>query len=156
MDFLMNKLGKILSVVSMLFLVATQAQAADKKAEVTDLMDKAIVHFNKVGAEQAFKDFSDPNGGFIVGEIYVVAMDMEGKFVHHSINPKLNGKDGYGLKDADGKNITKDSIDGLKSAESLWITYKWSNPATKKIGQKESLIKKANKDVYFMVGYYVN
>lgn len=150
----MTKLVKIVGILSMLFLVVTQAQAADRKAEVAALMDKAIAHFNQVGAEQSYKDFSDPNGGYRDGEIYVVAMNMEGKFIHHSANPKLNGKDGYRIKDADGKDLTKDMIEGLKSADSLWIRYKWSNPATKKIGQKESYVKKVNKDLYFMIGYY--
>ncbi len=45
-------------------------------------MDKAIAHFNKVGAEQAYKDFSDPKGGFIQGEIYVVVQDMQAKMIH--------------------------------------------------------------------------
>jgi hypothetical protein len=152
----MNKLGKILGIVSMLFLFVTQAQAADKKADVTALMDKAIPHFNKVGADQAYKDFSDPKGGFIQGEIYIVVQDMAGKIVFHSTNPKLIGKDSLALKDADGKEFNKEMIEGLKSADSLWIKYKWSNPETKKIAQKESFVKKVNKDLYFIIGYYVD
>lgn len=152
----MTKLAKIIGIFSMLFLVVTQANAADKKADVTALMDKAIAHFNKVGADQAYKDFSDPNGGFIQGEIYIVIQDMTAKIVFHATNPKLIGKDAMGLKDADGKAFNKDMIDGLKTADSLWIKYKWSNPATKKIGQKESFVKKVNGDLYFIVGYYLD
>lgn len=150
----MSKFGKILGIISVLFLVVTQASAADQKADVTALMDKAIAHFNKVGADQAYKDFSAPSGGFILGGIYVVVQDMKGNMVHHATNPKLNGKNLMGLKDADGKEFNKDMIEGLKKADSLWIKYKWSNPETKKIGQKNSYVHKVTNDLYFIVGYY--
>ena len=99
----MNKIGKLFGIASMLFLVFTQAEAADKKADAVALMDKAIAHFTKVGAEQAYKDFSDPKGGFMQGEIYVVVQDMKAKMIHHSANAKLIGKDMLAAKDADGR-----------------------------------------------------
>lgn len=152
----MTKLAKIIGVVSMLFLVVGQAQAADKKADVTALMDKAIAHFNKVGADQAYKDFSDPNGGFIQGEIYIVVQNMKADMVFHATNAKLIGKNMMKLKDADGKEFNKEMVEQLKSADSIWIKYKWSNPATKKIGQKESLVKKVTPDLFFIIGYYLD
>ncbi|MBE0532438.1 MAG: cache domain-containing protein [Rhodospirillales bacterium] len=152
----MNKLGKLFGIASMLFLVFTQAEAADKKADAVALMDKAIAHFTKVGADQAYKDFSDPKSGFIQGEIYVVVQDMPGNMVHHATNPKLNGKNILGLKDADGREFNKDMVAILQKANDGWVKYKWSNPETKKIGQKESYIKKVNNDLYFIVGYYTD
>lgn len=150
----MNRLGKLLGIVAVLFLVVTQAQAADKKAEVMALMDKAIAHFDKVGPDQAYKDFADPKGPYREGEIYIVVQDMQGKIVFHATNPRLIGINSLALKDADGREFNKEMIDGLKKADSLWIKYKWSNPATKKIAQKISFVKKATKDLYFIIGYY--
>lgn len=152
----MNKIGKLFGIASMLFLVFTQAEAADKKADAVALMDKAIAHFTKVGADQAYKDFSDPKGGFIQGEIYIVVQDMQANMIHHSTNAKLIGKPMLAAKDADGREFNKDMLAILEKANDGWVKYKWSNPETKKIGQKESYIKKVNKDLYFIVGYYTD
>ena len=150
----MNKIGKLFGIASMLFLVFAQAQAADKKADAVALMDKAIAHFNKVGEEQAFKDLSDPNGGFIQGDMYVIVMDNSGNTVYHAVNPKLINKSVLGLRDADGKEFGKEMFEGLKKADSVWVDYKWSNLATKKIAQKHSFVKRVNKDRIFNIGYF--
>ena len=150
----MKTLAKIIGVLSVLLIVGSQAQAADMKAQAMALMEKAIAHFNAVGAEQAYKDFSDPKAGFQDGSIYVVVQDMKGNMVHHSTNQKLNGRNVMKLKDADGKMFNVESLDVIKKSGEGWVKYKWSNPETKKIGQKNSFVKKVTDDIYFIVGYY--
>lgn len=115
---------------------------------------KAIAHFNKVGEEQAYKDLSDPTGSFIQGDMYVIVMDNSGNTVHHAVNPKLINKSVLGLRDADGKEFGKEIFEGLKKADSVWVDYKWSNLATKKIAQKHSFVKRVNKDRIFNIGYF--
>jgi cytochrome c len=150
----MKKLARILGILSMALVVVTQANAADRKADVTALMEKAIAHFNQVGAEQAYKDFSNKDGGFIVDDMYVVVQDLKGTMVHHSTLSKLNGRNVMKLKDADGKVFNKDMLDALAGSDNTWVRYKWSNPKTKKIGQKNSYVHKVGSDLIFIIGYY--
>ncbi len=149
----MKAFAKLLGIVAVAFVMATQAQA-DPKADVTALMDKAIAHFNSVGAEQAYKDFSDANGEFRDGAYYVVVQDMKGNMVHHATLTKLNGKNVLKLKDADGQLFNQVMLENLKGSDSTWIKYKWSNPKTKKIAQKNSYIHKVGSDLIFIIGYY--
>ena len=150
----MKFFAKFLGVLALALAVTGQAQAADQKAEVTALMDKAVAHFKQVGPEQAFKDFSSADGGFIVGDVYVVVQDLKGNMIHHATNPKLNGKNLLKLKDADGQLFNQVMLDNLKGKDEAWVRYKWSNPKTKKIGQKNSLVRKVTDDRIFIIGYY--
>lgn len=150
----MKTLAKLIGILSVLLLIGGQADAADQKAQAIALMDKAIAHFKEVGAEQAFKDFSDPKGGYQDGSIYVVVQDMDGNMVHHSTNAKLNGRNVTNLKDADGKLFNVESVETVKKSGEGWVQYKWTNPETKKIGQKNSYLKKVSDTLYFIVGYY--
>ena len=145
----------ILKVVAacLVMFVATQAPAADKAAEAQTLVNEAIAHFEKVGADKAFKDFSDPASGFIRGDLYLVVQDFNGKMIWHATNPKFNGKDLSNLKDSDGVYINKETARVAKESGEGWIEYKWVNPTTKKIAKKRGFVK-AVKDLIFVVGYY--
>lgn len=150
----MKTLAKLIGILCVVAFFGAQAEAADMKAQAVALMDKAITHFKAVGAEQAYKDFSDPKGGFQDGSIYVVVQDLEGNMVHHSTNAKLNGRNVTNLKDADGKLFNVEAVDIIKKSGEGWVQYKWTNPETKKIGQKNSYLKKVADNLYFIVGYY--
>jgi len=119
-------------------------------------MDKAIAHFNKVGAEQAYKDFSDPKGGFIQGEIYVVVQDMQAKIIHtlHQCEADRQGHAGARMRTA--RNSTRTRSRSFRRRTTAGSSTSGPNPETKKIGQKESYIKKVNNDLYFIVGYYTD
>ena len=128
--------------------------SADEKADVKTLVDNAVAHIQKVGNEQAYKDFADSNGAYRPGGMYlVVQMASDGKMVAHAANPKLNGMAQYNMKDTDGKYFVREMIEALKSKEDGWIDYKWVNPANKKISQKHSYFKKIG-EVVVLAGYY--
>jgi cytochrome c len=148
---------RLLSSLAAAALIAFAAQpaAADPKSDTVALLNEAITHFQKVGADQAFKDFADPKAGFIRGALYVVviadAPDM--KMVAHATNPKLNGMPQADMKDATGKQFNKEMYDKVKANGEAWIDYKWANPETKKIGMKHSLYKKVG-SYLIGSGYY--
>src|SRR5215470_6377560 len=52
------------------------AQATRPVAQA--LAERAAQHLAKVGPAQAFKDFQDPAGGFLDGDLYVFVFDFEG------------------------------------------------------------------------------
>ncbi len=134
---------------------AAQPASADPKSDTVALLNDAIAHFQKVGAEQAFKDYADPKAGFIRGALYIVviadAPDM--KMVAHATNPKLNGMPQADMKDATGKQFNKEMHEKVKAGGEAWIDYRWANPETKKIAMKHSLYKKVG-DYLIGTGYY--
>ena len=54
---------------------AAHAAVSNKDAAVA-LVQKAVAHAKKNGVDAACKDFADPAGTFIQGELYVFVQDM--------------------------------------------------------------------------------
>lgn len=136
------------------FLFSGSAFAEDKKAKVVGMIDAAVAHFEKVGKEQAFKDFAVKGGDFYQGEFYIAAYSMKDNTNEfHAVNPKLVGKNLMKLKDTDGKLILKEMYDVANASGSGWVDYKWPHPETKKIAQKHTYLKVVG-DVFLMIGFY--
>jgi len=136
------------------FLFANAVNAESKKETVVSMMESSISHFNKVGAEQAYKDFAVKGSEFNKGAIYVFVSSLKGDgVVFHGANPKLVGKKLGKLKDTDGKLFVKEFRDIANGPGKGWVDYKWPHPATKKITPKHTLINKVG-DYYFAIGYF--
>jgi cytochrome c len=132
---------------------AAHAQTATKE-EALALLQKAVVHVKKNGVDTACKDFADPKGGFINGELYVFVEDMEAKMICNAGNSKLNGKDLSQLKDADGKQFSKALADLAKTKGSGSVDYRWVNPVSKAIEAKTSFVERVNDTTFLGVGIY--
>lgn len=130
-----------------------QAQNASKDDAVA-LTRKAVAHLKKDGVEAACKDFADPQGGFMQGELYVFVQDMQSKMVCHAANKRINGKDLSELKDADGKLFSKAMTELVKARGAGWVDYRWINPNTKAIESKTSYVERVNDTLWLGVGIY--
>ncbi|MBL4908037.1 MAG: cache domain-containing protein [Sneathiella sp.] len=134
--------------------VAGVANAADKKETVSQMMQAAISHYNKVGQEQAFKDFAVKDSEYNHGEYYIFVTDLKNsKLVFHGANERLVGKNLTKLKDTDGKSFVIAMREVANGPGEGWVDYKWPHPVTKKIAQKNSYVKTSG-DVYFVIGYF--
>jgi len=134
-------------------IMVAPAIAQDKEARALEIATAAAAHYGAVGETQAFKDFSDSSKGFIDGEIYVVVVDMNHVIKHHAANPKLSGRDASKLKDPTGKLFVQEMVSLNKAGKSDWVDFRWTNPATKKIGNKRTYALGAH-GLSFQVGYY--
>lgn len=146
----------LISLATALLVIAIpgHTQTASKEAAVA-LVEKAVAHVKKTGVEVACKDFANPTGEFIQGELYVFVQDMQAKMVCHATNPKrLNGKDLSELKDADGKKFAKAMTDLAKTKGSGWVDYQWVNPVTSAIEPKSSYVQRVNDTLWLGVGIY--
>lgn len=114
------------------------AEERGTAAEASAMLDRAAVHFQKVGAQQAYKDFSTKGNEWQDRDLYVFCFDKAGVTLAHGANEKLIGKNLTELKDADGKQFISELVaTGLKGQG--WVDYRWANPMTKKIEPKSSL-----------------
>lgn len=129
--------------------LAYGATADDAKA----LSEKAAAHIKQVGDEQAFKDFTNKNGGFVKGELYVFCYAPDGTNLAHGANPAFVGKNLIGVKDPDGVQVNAEIIKMGMEKGSGWVNFKWPNPVSKKIEHKSAYVIKTNNEVCG-VGYY--
>jgi cytochrome c len=121
--------------------------------EAQALVEKAVAHVKKVGEEQAFKDFTSKEGGFIEGELYVFCYSPDVTLVAIGGNPSMVGKNLRNLKDPDGKEASYELVQMGLEHGSGWVDYKWPNPVTKKIQTKSAYVLKVN-DKVCGTGYY--
>lgn len=140
----MNRLS---STVLGLVIAATSAfaWAQDTKAtrdEAIALVNAAAAHVQKVGPDQAYKDFNDKaNAAWHKKDLYVFVNRFDGMTLAHGGNEKLIGKDMSGLKDQDGKAFVQDMIATAKKSGNGWIEYSWVHPETKKLAAKAAYVR---------------
>lgn len=146
---------KVLAGLVILLMVATFAYAQDRgtAAEAKALLDKAVAFYKANGQAKAFAAFNDSKGQFVNKDLYIFALDMNGKILAHGANAALIGKDMMGAKDADGKLFMKEMVETAKTKGKGSIDYKWESPKTKKVEQKSSYVEKMG-DVVLGCGYY--
>jgi signal transduction histidine kinase len=103
---------KLIAGIVILFMVVGIAYAQDRgtAAEAKALLDKAVAFYKANGQEKAFAAFNDSKGQFVSKDLYIFALDMNGKILSHGANAGLIGKDMMAAKDADGKLFMKDMV----------------------------------------------
>jgi cytochrome c len=127
-----------------------RASAEEAKA----MLDKAVAFLKKSGNKIAYKAFNDPQGGYVINDEYVFAIDLDnGKYRASGASPSLTGVDVRAVSDAAGKPLFKDMIALAKLKNSGTVDYVWRNPATNAVEPKHSLIQRVG-NVLLGVGYY--
>lgn len=144
------------AVMAVGFMASAQAQERGTKDEAKALADAAFEHVKKVGAEQAYKDFTSDKAHWTKKDLYVAVTDFEGVTLAHGGNEKLVGKNMMGIKDANGVSFMAKMIETAKGSSGTgWVDYDWANPLSKKIEGKTSFVRvlPGNKTLV-SVGYY--
>lgn len=151
----MRNFTKTIASCMLVVIMGTAAYAADKGTadEAVAMVKKAAVHLKKEGKDKAFAEFSDPNGKFVKGDLYVMVMDLQGTNKAHGGNPKLIGKNLLEIKDANGVYIVKRFIEVANGKGTGWVDYLWPNTVTKVVEQKSTYIEKVD-DLLVGVGIY--
>ena len=116
------------------------------------LADKAAALIKAEGGK-AFPRLVDPNGGFIDGELYITVIDTPGIVKSHP-NKGLIGVNMIDAKDPDGVMFTQELLKAVANSETGMTTYKYVNPATKKIEPKKAWVHKVGNYVV-LCGAYV-
>lgn len=149
MKKLLMVLGTILYVTSLAPFALASASSDEAKA----MVEKAATYFQANGKEKALKEFNNPQGQFVKGELYVFAWDMSGTNIAHPINPKQVGVNVLDVPDVDGKYFRKEGMELVKKDGTAWVDYKFKNPKTNKVEQKTTYLKKVG-DVVLGCGAY--
>ncbi len=146
-------LARLSKVIVACILGASVAYAASVE-EVKAFVDEGVKLCQEKGTEVCLKEFNDPNGKFIRGELYMFAYDFKGVNKALGSNAKLVGKNLYKLKDATGLMLIQELIKIAQNDGEGWLDYKWSHPIKKKIAPKRSYIKRIDGDMFIGTGFY--
>ncbi len=126
----------LITVILCLFVaVSVSAQQWGTPEEAKMLVEKAGAYVKANGEEKALKEFSNPKGEFVKGDLYVFAVDPKGVLLANTNVPHNVGKNIYNMLDSKGKLARKEYIDLANSKGSGWVQYHQLNPVTKKRGQ---------------------
>lgn len=146
---------KKMAIGLMALSLVAAASAAEKGTadEAVTMVKKSVEFLKKNGKEKAFAEFSNPEGKFVKGDLYVMVYDMDGLNKAHGGNPKLIGKNLLEIKDANGVFIVKRFIEVAKDKGHGWVDYIWPNTVTKAVEQKSTYVEKVD-DLLIGVGIY--
>lgn len=123
------------------------------KEEAKAMVERAAAYLKEHGKDKAVAEFNNPNGQFIDRDLYIFAMNMEGIRLAHGKNQKLVGLSIEDFKDVDDKPYGKEIMEIGRTKGSGWVDYKFTDPVTKKIGEKTSYVLREG-DVVIAAGAY--
>jgi cytochrome c len=130
---------------------ATEEFGTAKQAE--NMVVKAIAHIKHVGAEQAYREFTDRAAGFADRDLYVVVYQLDGRVLAHGQYPKLVGQELLNLRDPNGKAWIRERVELARTKAKFWHDYKFADPITKKAVNKSAYCERLESTVV-CVGVY--
>ena len=116
--------------------------------------ERAAQHLAKVGPEQAYKDFQDPAGGFLDGDLYVFVFDFEGTLMASGGFPNDVGRNLVANYHEPSATNVRNLIAVARGQGQGWSEYVWRNPCTGRRETKISYVIKVG-DLVVGVGAYL-
>jgi cytochrome c len=151
----MRKIPMFAAFVVVLIFGAVVCVHATPLDDAKSLAEKAAVFAKANGKEKAVAEVGNPKGQFVKGDLYVTLQDTKGFALANPMSPGLVGQNHLELKDPSGKYFIKENVELVNSKGSGWVTYVWTNPATKKVQPKKAWVQKVEgTDMYMMCGVF--
>lgn len=126
---------------------------------VIGLVKAAAAYFNDVvntkgfPVDEVFSTLSYPAGRFVMGDLYLYAVDFNGQMMANGDRPGLIGTNVISVKDSEGKFVNQEIINSLKkSADGIWVEYKSKNAM--KTTYVEKVTDASGKSYFIACGYY--
>jgi cytochrome c len=102
----------------------------------------------------ALKEFSNPNGSFVKGELYIYAYDFNGTTLAHPFNPEKIGVNRLVEPDAKGGLFITDLRNAAMNS-SGFVRFYYINPAhNRTVEPKLGYVEKVNDDWFLGSGIY--
>ncbi|EKE00677.1 MAG: hypothetical protein ACD_21C00293G0006 [uncultured bacterium] len=130
-----------------------QSQISIKLEEVKAFINEGIEYYREHGAQAAYKEFSNPNGAFRRGNMYLFVMNYKGIMIADGADPKENGEDFYNTVDEFGTPFVQLFTQIAKEGGGS-VSYYWPEPSSKKTKLKVSYVTPLDKDTFIGSGFY--
>ncbi len=111
-----------------------QEHASAKEAEA--MVKKGVAFVKANGKDKGYAEITSKQSQFKDRDLYLVVYGLDGKVWAHGANEKMVGRNLIDLKDVDGKEFVRERTELGKAKASFWQDYKFTNPVTRKIGEK--------------------
>lgn len=140
------------------YIVGSGYYPHSKEDSVVSLVKGAVALFNQLmekdlPVDQAFALISYPQGQFVLGDLYLYALDFEGMIVAQGDRPKLIGSSAWDFADARGVKVNQLIIEKLKdSHKGIWVDY--ISKKALKHAYAEKVTSKDGKHYFIACGYY--
>ena len=130
-----------------------------KRDIVIGLVKAAVAYFNEVVikkgflVDEVFSTLSYPAGRFVMGDLYLYAVDFKGQMMANGDRPGLVGSNVFNVKDSHGKFINQEIIEKLQKTDTgVWITYRSKNAL--KLTYAQKVTDKSGRQYFIASGYY--
>jgi cytochrome c len=118
--------------------VTTTAPQTATKEEMVAFVQEAVAYAKANGKEKALAEFSNRNGSFFRGVLYIYAYDYNGTTIAHPVNPEKIGVNRLQEPDAEGTwfitNLREAAYNGTGFATYTYVNPVHNNTVEKKLG----------------------
>lgn len=130
-----------------------------KQESVVGLVKGATALFKRTieegeSPEKVFAMLSYPQGQFVLGDLYLYALDFSGILVAQGDRPGLIGTSAWEEADAQGTKVNQEIIKKLKESSSGSIWFKYISKRAEKHAYVEMVTDKKGKNYFIACGYY--
>ncbi len=116
-------------------------------------VNEADVYTQRVGKDAAIKEFSNPNGSFIRGELYIWAYDFNGVNLAHPYHQEFKGQNKLSLTDSEGVRMIEMMLEAARNG-SGFVEYQYPNPVTGGTESKLAYVKRVDDTWWLASGIY--
>ena len=131
-----------------------QLYATATREDVVAVTEEAIKFVKENGREKALAEFSDREGRFNRGELYIYAYDFDGTVLAHGGNSAFIGQNLINMKDPNGVMVIQGLIEQARKGRG-WLEYMWENPQTGQVEPKVGYVMKVDDTWWLGSGMYV-
>jgi cytochrome c len=145
----------IIGLILLLLMTVSSAKEGERggRADAENMVKKAIAYLNVNGQEKSFAAFTAPSQAFVDRDIYIAVYDKNGVCRAHGQNAKMLGKNFMNIVDINGKQYIKERIKLAASQQEFWHQYRFTDPISKKILEKDMYCK-TNNEFILCAGVY--
>lgn len=129
-----------------------------QRSFVVDAVDSAIKLIERDGVK-AFDILRSKRSQYIYQDTYVFVIEESGVELLNAAFPKLEGRNVFDYKDADGNYFVRTFINVAKTKGHGWVNYQWPKPGDVEKSQKSTYVRKAMMDgkmVIVCAGLYLD
>lgn len=150
------KLSLLLTAALILVTSSFSAHAEDRgtRDEAIAMTGEVVAMFKEKGADETYKAVTDKK--FINKDLYPFIYSMEGVVLAHGQKAAMVGMNRWETTDelVNGKKYIQEFVSVAKSGTPGWVSYKFLDPLTKKVMDKESYIVPLDDKSFVGVGVY--
>jgi len=129
----------------------------EAKEELIAFVNEARDFVVEQGKDKALEVFNDPNGQFVRGGLYIIALDFNGtRLANPNRKPEEIGENALNVTDPNGITINRNMLEIAKKG-SGFLYYIWPNPAHSNAEElKLTYVLKVDDELWLGAGTYLN